>query len=152
MRPLELEQYLHAHIPLSRAMALEVVSIGDSAVVLRAPLAPNRNLNDTVFGGSACALAILAAWSLLHVRLRTAGAASRLVIQRNTMEYQRPIGGEFTARASLAESQSWERFSAMLSRRGKARTPAPAVLEQAAQVAGRFSGEFVALGAEARCR
>jgi len=149
VRPFELEQYLHLHIPLSRAMALEVVSVSESAIVLRAPLAPNINHSDTVFGGSAAALAILAAWSLLHVRLRAAGIASRLVIQRNTMEYQRPIGGEFTARASLAEREPWERFSLTLARRGRARIAVPAVLEHADDIAARFSGEFVALGDDA---
>jgi thioesterase domain-containing protein len=149
--PLELEQYLHAHIPLSKAMAVEVVSIADGAVVLRAPLAPNTNHRQTVFGGSASALAILAAWSLLHVRLRAAGIANRLVIQRNTMDYRRPIRGDFTARAALAEERQWARFSATLARRHKARIAVTAVLEHAGEVAGTFSGEFVALDAEELC-
>jgi len=145
VRPLELEQYLHACIPLSRAMALEVVSISDGVVVLRAPLAPNTNHSETVFGGSACALAILAAWSLVHVRLQAAGMAGRLVIQRNTMEYLRPIAGEFTARAALEEAGQWARFSATLARRRRARITVPALLEHCGQVVGSFSGDFVAL-------
>jgi thioesterase domain-containing protein len=149
--PLELEQYLQVHIPLSRAMSVEVVAIADRAVVLRAPLAPNTNHRATVFGGSASALAILAAWSLLHVRLRAAGIASRLVIQRNTMEYQRPITGDFTARAALGEEQQWARFSATLVRHRKARITVTALLEHAGEVAGRFSGEFVALGEHELC-
>ena len=84
MLPVELEQYMHKHIPLSKAMAVSVVSVTDSAVTLQAPLEPNINHRETVFGGSASALAILAGWSLLHVRLRAAGIANRLVIQRNT--------------------------------------------------------------------
>ena len=126
-------------------MALEVVSISDGVVVLRAPLAPNTNHSETVFGGSACALAILAAWSLVHVRLQAAGMAGRLVIQRNTMEYLRPIAGEFTARAALEEAGQWARFSATLARRRRARITVPALLEHCGQVVGSFSGDFVAL-------
>lgn len=96
----ELQPYLHEHIPLSQAMRICVDSIGENAVVLRAPLAPNINHRRTVFGGSMSALAILAAWSLLHVRCRAAGIESRLVIQRNTMEYEQPVESEFTARRS----------------------------------------------------
>jgi thioesterase domain-containing protein len=141
----ELEQYMHRHIPLSRAMAVAVLSIGEGAVTLQAPLAPNINHRETVFGGSVCAVAILASWALLYVRLRAAGLASSLVIQRNTMEYQLPIAGPFTARASLEHPERWQSFTTMLLRKGKARVAVTALLEHANQTAGRFSGEFVAL-------
>jgi hypothetical protein len=48
-----LEQYLHEHIPLSAAMGVKVVQADPQCVVLTAPLAPNINHRDTVFGGSA---------------------------------------------------------------------------------------------------
>jgi thioesterase domain-containing protein len=144
----ELERYLHEHIPLSRAMAVAVLSASEATVVLQAPLAPNINQRETVFGGSASALGILAAWSLLHVRLRAEGIASRVVIQRNTMEYERPITGEFTARSLLDEPDRWPRFTRMLARMGRARITVSSVLEHSGRVAGRLSGEFVAFGAE----
>lgn len=147
MLPAELEQYLHVHIPLSQAMAVSVVSIEHSTIVLRAPLAPNINHRETVFGGSASALAILAAWSLLHVRLRAGGIVSRLVIQRNTMEYEQPIDGEFTARSILQKPAQWEPFTRMLARKGKARIAVSSELWHAGGIAGRFSGDFVALAA-----
>ena len=145
--PAELERYLHEHIPLSKAMAVSVLSVDEFAVALQAPLAPNTNQRDTVFGGSASALAILAAWSLLHVRLRAQGIAGRLVIQRNTMDYERPIPGAFTARSLFEDLEQWRRFTHMLARKGKARITVSAVLEHAGGVVGRLSGEFVALGA-----
>lgn len=147
MLPAELEQYLHEHIPLSKAMAVSVVSIEEDAVTLQAPLGPNINHRETVFGGSASALAILAAWSLLLVRLRAAGIAGRLVIQRNTMEYEQPIAGTFTARSSLPQPGRWHQFTQMLARKGRARITVSAVLEHKGQVVGRLSGDFVAFGA-----
>ncbi len=42
MLPLELEQYMHKSIPLSKAMAVSVVSLSDGVVTLHAPLEPNR--------------------------------------------------------------------------------------------------------------
>lgn len=144
----ELEQYLHDRIPLSKAMAVSVVAVDTDTVVLRAPLAPNINHRETVFGGSASSLAILAAWSLVHVRLHSAGIAGRVVIQRNTMEYELPITGEFTARATIGDAQEWRKFTRMLERRGKARIAVASVLEHAGQVVGRLTGEFVVLGAD----
>jgi thioesterase domain-containing protein len=145
MLPAELEQYLHDHIPLSKAMQVSVVAADEEVVVLCAPLGPNINHRETVFGGSASALAILVAWSLLHIRLRRAGIASRLVIQRNTMEYDLPVMGEFTARASAGQGPDWQQFTRMLARRGRARIAVSSVLEYAGQVVGRFTGEFVVL-------
>ena len=152
MLPLELEQYLHRHMPLSQAMAVRVVSVGEDAIVLRAPLAPNINHSESVFGGSASALAILAAWSLPYVRLAAAGIAQRLVIQRNSMEYLRPMTGEFTARSTLADPDAWQRFTRGLARKGVARIAVSAELQCAGEVSGRFSGEFVAFASAAAQR
>ncbi|HZD52623.1 MAG TPA: YiiD C-terminal domain-containing protein [Woeseiaceae bacterium] len=144
MSPAELERYLHDHIPLSKAMQVSVREIGSEAAVLAAPLAPNINHRETVFGGSASALAILACWALLHVRLLEAGLSCRLVIQRSTMNYRRSIAGDFTARAVLAEGADWGRFRRLLERRGRARIAATAVVS-GEDAAAYFEGEFVAL-------
>ena len=143
----QLEQYLHDHIPLSRAMQVTVISLAQDGVILSAPLAPNINHRDTVFGGSASAVAILAAWSLLHTRLQNAGLQSRLVIQRNTMDYHLPISGTFTARAYIQQEDAWTRFVGMLTCKGKARISVLSVLEYQGQIVGTLTGEFVALGA-----
>lgn len=146
MTEAELETYLHDHIPLSRAMAVRVVSISDNKVILGAPLGPNINHRDTVFGGSASAVAILSAWSLLHLRLTAAGQPSRLVIQRNSMDYLAPIAGDFTATATNPPDAVWDSFMRMLTRRGVARITVGAELEYESKITGRLSGEFVAFG------
>jgi thioesterase domain-containing protein len=79
----ELETYLHEHIPLSKAMQVSVIEADPGFVKLAAPLAPNINHRETVFGGSASAVAILAAWTILFIRLQNEGLYSRVVIQRN---------------------------------------------------------------------
>jgi thioesterase domain-containing protein len=146
MTEAELETYLHDHIPLSRAMAVRVVSLSDDKVILGAPLGPNINHRDTVFGGSASAVAILSAWSLLHLRLTSAGQPSRVVIQRNSMDYLAPIAGDFTATATNPDDVAWDGFLRMLARRGMARITVGAELEYEGKVAGRLSGDFVAFG------
>ena len=143
--PAELAQYIHAHIPLTKAMDVSVLSIEAGAITLQAPLAPNINHRQSVFGGSAAALAILAGWALLHVRLRAAGVAARLVIQRNSMEYRHPILGTFSARATLEHPHRWKLFTSTLARKGKARIAVLAELEHMEKVVATFTGQFVAL-------
>lgn len=120
----------------------------ERSLTLAAPLEPNINHRDTVFGGSASALAILAAWSLLHTQLRAAGVDSRLVIQRNTMEYLHPITGDFVARATLPDEGRWRRFIRTFTRRGRARLRVTSVLECDGERVGELTGEFVALSGE----
>jgi thioesterase domain-containing protein len=148
MTEAELQTYLHDHIPLSRAMAVQVASVAESRVVLSAPLAPNINHRDTVFGGSAASVATLAAWSLLHVRLQSAGLPSRLVIQRSTMDYLLPMAGDFTAIATLEAQTGWDAFMRMLTRKNRGRIKIGAVLECHGERAGVFEGEFVAFGGD----
>lgn len=143
-----LRQYLYDHIPLSEAMQVEVLDAEPDGVILTAPLPPNINHQATIFGGSASAVAILAAWSLLHVRLQHEGVRSRLVIQSNTMQYTLPISGSFIARSYLEPEADWSRFVRTLERKGRARIAVSSVLEYQGQEAGRLHGEFVALAPE----
>ena len=147
--PAELQQYLHEHIPITRAMQVSVLEATPDATLLAAPLAPNINHRETVFGGSAAALATLAAWTLLHARLAAAGLPSRLVIQRNTMDYDAPIPADFTARATLKDPAHWSRFITMLGRKGRARLTVTATLHCGGETVGRFEGDFVAIARQA---
>lgn len=141
----ELQQYLHDRIPLSRAMAVEVLAADPDAVTVYAPLAPNINHRDTVFGGSASAVAILAAWSVLRVRLAATGVESRIVIRRNTMSYERPITAGFTATAAAPDAGSWQRLVATLQRGRPARARVHARLECDGTPVGELDGEFALL-------
>lgn len=143
----ELEAYLHEHIPLSLAMQVSVLEATPEHVILCAPLAPNINHRETVFGGSATALTILSSWTLLHSKLTTSGFKCTLVIQRNTMSYEKAVTGSFSAKATAPSAEAWQSFTRVLQRKGRARITVSSVLLQEGDAAGYFEGDFVALGA-----
>ena len=89
------EQYLHEHIPISKAMEVAVTSMDQYGVILSAPLAPNINHRNTVFGGSISTLAILSAWTFVHVQLELLNLSSRIGIQSNSLGYTNPATGDF---------------------------------------------------------
>jgi thioesterase domain-containing protein len=144
--PETLERYLHARIPLSAALGVRVVHAGPECVRLTAPFAPNINHAGSVFGGSAAAVATLAAWGLLHVRLASGGLQAQTVIQRNRMEYLEPIRADFESESRFDDVVSWGRFLTTLHRRGRARLMLTAQLSCLGRPAGQFEGAFVALG------
>jgi thioesterase domain-containing protein len=145
MTPFEIEQYLHTHIPLTVAMGVSVRVATPDRVELAAPLAPNINHHETVFGGSALALATLSAWTLVHVGLRLANVEATTVIQRNSMSYEEPIHGDFSAVCRLVDGDAWQRFLRMIERRGRGRIAMDAHLLFDGRQVASFQGEFVAL-------
>lgn len=144
--PAALERYVHEHIPLTRHMEVSVRRADGDRVVLEAPLEPNINHRDTVFGGSASALAILAGWAMVHVRLQShAVSARRIVIQRNRIEYLEPIEAPFRAVCEAPTDEAWVRFLRTLRRRRVGRVELTVTLETGETTAGRLEGAYVAL-------
>jgi thioesterase domain-containing protein len=157
LEPREIEAYLHRRIPITAAMGIRVRTAQPARVVLAAPLAPNVNVDPDlgglstgagdvmVFGGSAAAVAILAAWTLLFVRERAAGGGARLLIQRSSVQYERPITGDFEGCCELADEAAHVRFRRTLDRHGRARITLTSALTQDGARAAAFEGDFVAL-------
>jgi thioesterase domain-containing protein len=140
-----MEGYLHAQMPISRAMGVRVVQANGTGVMLSAPLAPNLNHRQTFFGGSAAALATLAAWALAHSRLREEeGLDVHLVIQRSSMEYVEPAAAAVEAECVAPPDGEWERMLRMVRRRGKGRIELKVQLRAEGAVVGSFEGSFVA--------
>jgi thioesterase domain-containing protein len=142
--PATVEAYLHEHIPISAAMGIGVTAATLDEVVLTAPLEPNVNHRSTVFGGSCASVAILAAWTLVHLRVG-ASTPARVVIQSGATDYLRPIRGAFTATCRETDPARWDRFLRTLERRGRARIELIATVTSADQVVATFHGAYVAI-------
>ncbi|MDP5240481.1 YiiD C-terminal domain-containing protein [Uliginosibacterium sp. 31-16] len=145
MTPSELQTYLHTHIPLSKAMQVEVVQATPDIIELAAPLAPNINHRGTAFGGSISTLATLACWSLLRVRTDGLQPAPHLVVRRNNVEYIAPAQGEIRAIVRFPTETDWAGFLAAYAGKGRARVKLDAEVLAGDTIAAHFHGEFVAM-------
>ena len=143
-----LQKYLHERIPISKAMGVKVLEATVNGVKLAAPLSPNINHRETVFGGSSSAVAILSAWSLLYLRLKNENIKSRIVIQRSTMNYEHPIADMFTASSVNCDPLIWLKFIAMLKRKNRARVKISSILHCNGRKVGEFEGAFVAIDSQ----
>jgi len=140
-----LQEYFHNHIPLSKAMAVEVEAATPQVVRLVAPLVPNANHHGTVFGGSASAVAVLSSWGLLHVALVDANIKADLVVQKSSMNYELPITGKFTSESVAPVPEKWQRFLATLLKFKRARISMRSILNCDGKKVGEFEGDFVAI-------
>lgn len=144
MTPSALQTYLHTYIPLTVVMQVTVLKAENNELILQAPLQPNINPHQTVFGGSIATLATLAAWSLVHSRLVCEGLESTVVVRRGQIEYELPTAGDFIARATVDEA-TWDSFKVHFLAKNKAKIPLNSVIEYNNQVTTRYTGEFFAL-------
>lgn len=138
------EQYLHTHIPLSRHIGIRVGSL-TNGVKLYAPIEPNLNHEATAFGGSISAVAMLAGWTYLYVRLRSLTEPRRIVIQRSEAQFLAPIETEFCASCGPPPSGEWRRFIELLNRRGKSRITIRCIVSAQGSQAAVFDGTYVAM-------
>lgn len=117
-----LEEIMRDELPLARYMDVRIVEWEDGhGITVTGAGEPNVNLHGTMFGGSIGALALLAGWALVRLRLRGLGMEPDVVIQRTLVEYVSPIVGKAQARALAPDPEDWDRFVRTLERKGKGR-------------------------------
>lgn len=139
-----MQHYLHEHIPITAHLGVEVTAFDSGRIRLKAPLAANINHRDTAFGGSLSAIGILAGWAAIHFSLQQTGLPSRIVIQRSNTAFLAPGDEDFEATASLPDTASWERFCAMLKKRGRARLTLPCEVTTSRNRIAAHEGVYVA--------
>ncbi len=134
-----LVRLLAEEMPLSVALGITVTGIERGALILAAPLAPNRNHEGTAFGGSLNAMATLAGWSAVWLAVQEAGLNGTIVIQDSAVKYLRPVTTDFEARVILVPERQ-AKFLEALSRRGKGRITVDVTIGDGAVL---FAGRYV---------
>lgn len=140
--------YLQARIlgefMLARHIGIVVDSADDTAVVLRAPLAPNANYKGTAFGGSLYSLAVLAGWAWVTRYLAAQDLPADAVIQESSMHFFVPVQGELRANAAAPSGAQVDKFRKMLQRAGRGRIRLRVEIIYGQTLATLFDGVFAA--------
>lgn len=139
----EIENYLHAKIPLTRAMAVRVESFDSAQLILTAPLEPNHNHLGTAFGGSLSALATLAGYCLIWLALDDASA--HVLIRDSTIRFRKPVLGPLRATCRLPSPEILAPFKSEFATHGKARISLAVSIVEDHEPAVDFLGTFVAI-------
>lgn len=143
--PDQVTEYLHERIPVTRQMGIRVIAVDETSLRVAAPLAPNRNHRDTAFAGSLSSVAILAGWTLLHLKLRNEGLDCRLVIQSSSVDFLVPVEADFEAVSTIPSEREWSKFVSKLSRKGKARMTLRSVVDCETCTVAVHEGRYVAV-------
>jgi thioesterase domain-containing protein len=147
----ELQATLEREIPMSAQMGIRVHDGGAGGLVMRLPLGPNRNHQQTAFAGSLNALCTIAGWGSVYLLLRELGRGGSIVIRRSTIKYQEPVSSsEIYARCLPVMAEAKQYFLEMLDDKGQAKLDLTVEVAGAEGPAVLFNGSYVVLPARAQ--
>jgi thioesterase domain-containing protein len=139
-----LQNLIDREIMLAKPMGIIVESADESAVILRAPLAPNSNHKGTAFGGSLYSLAVLTGWAWITRFLATRQFDAEAVIQESNMRFLVPVHGEMRACIEIPTAADIDKFQKMLVRADRGRIRLQVNMHQGSTLATVFDGLFAA--------
>jgi thioesterase domain-containing protein len=139
----ELQSVLLRTIPLTQHIGLSVISYEAGQLVLKAPLTPNINHQQTAFAGSLNALLTLAGWGQVWLILKELDLTGEIVIQDSSSNYLRPVNHDFVAACFRPEQEQIVRFTTGLQKKGIARLELCANIYTDDSVAVTFKGRYV---------
>lgn len=146
LSPAVLEAFLHAKIPLTKAMGIRVIETGPRQLVLEAPLEPNINHLGSAFGGALHALPTLACYATLWTLLREGRVDGHVVVKKSQANYRQPVRNTFRAVCQRPTPGIAAGFMEDLRRHKKARMELESIVEGAnGKPAVEFRGSFVAV-------
>jgi thioesterase domain-containing protein len=139
-----LQQLIDREIMLAKPMGIIVESADETAVVLRAPLAPNANHKGTAFGGSLYSIAVLTGWAWITRFLATRKLDAEAVIQESSMRFLAPVHGEMRSSIEIPGEAEIDKFQKMLLRAARGRIRLQVNVHAGATLATVFDGLFAA--------
>ncbi len=138
----ELQQTWHQTIPLSAFMQLQVQAFDGKMLTCQAPLAPNKNLHQSMFAGSIYSLATLTGWGMVYLQLKDLALQGDIVLADAQIRYLAPLLTEPTAQVNLVHCKG---DLAKLSSGRKARQQLLVQVFSATKQVAEFVGHFVVI-------
>jgi thioesterase domain-containing protein len=139
-----LQTRIDREIMLAKPMGVIVETADETALILRAPLAPNANHKGTAFGGSLYSLAVLTGLAWITRFLATRQLDADAVIQESNMRFLTPVQGEMRACIEIPADADIDKFQRMLVRADRGRIRLLVNIHQGSRLATAFDGLFAA--------
>lgn len=140
----EFEDFLHKHIPITKAMGFRVLEFTCSNVKMSAELAQNINHNSTAFGGSINSLMTICGWALAFKNIKQIAPEAHVVIQKSNISYFKPIDEDFTAECILMDEESRVKFIKTYERHEKSRIGLKVYCFKKDNLLAEFEGYYAA--------
>ena len=142
----ELQALLEREIPMCSQMGISVHDGGPDGLVMRLPLGPNRNHQQTAFAGSLNALCTIAGWGTVVLLLKELNRRASVVIRRSTIRYQEPVtSADIFARCQPVTAEARQYFLDMLDDKKQAKLDLVVEITGPAGTLVSFTGSYVVI-------
>jgi thioesterase domain-containing protein len=142
----ELQATLEREIPMCRQMGICVHTGGPSGLVMRLPLSPNRNHQQTAFAGSLNAVCTIAGWGSVFLLLKELHREGAIVIRRSSIKYHEPVNSaEIYAHCQPIDDAARQYFLEMLDEKKQAKLDLTVEIGPHGEPAVLFSGSYVVM-------
>jgi thioesterase domain-containing protein len=138
----ELQSTWLREIPLAAAIAVEVASCTRDELVVRAPLAPNRNVHGTAFAGSLFSVCVLTGWGATWLALEQRRLDGAIVVADSRIRYRKAVSGEILCRCR-PDLGAIDRSLTALETTGRASLALVCTIDQDDKRAVTFEGEYI---------
>ena len=145
----EINQHLHAQIPMTSQMGILVKSFSTDEVIATAPLAANINHQQSAFGGSIAALGIVTGFVAIWGNLKLRKIQAELVIQHSETDFSKPALGDMESRSRQLSHAALESFTTALANSGRARILVTSDIFSDDKLIASNTGTFVAISEKA---
>jgi thioesterase domain-containing protein len=140
----ELQATLEREIPMCAQMGIRVHRGGAEGLVMRLPLSPNRNHQQTAFAGSLNAVCTIAGWGSVFLLLKDLDRKGNIVIRRSTIRYHQPVHTpEIFAHCQPVTAESRQYFLEMLDEKRQAKLDLNVDIAGADGPLVSFNGSYV---------
>jgi thioesterase domain-containing protein len=140
----DLQTTLEREIPMCSQMGIRVHRGGAEGLVMRLPLGPNRNHQQTAFAGSLNALCTITGWGSVFLLLRDLNRNGNIVIRRSTIRYHQPVNTpEILAHCQPVTTESRQYFLEMLDDKKQAKLDLEVDIPSPGGPLVSFSGSYV---------
>jgi thioesterase domain-containing protein len=142
----ELQATLEREIPMCAQMGISVHTGGPEGLVMRLPLSPNRNHQQTAFAGSLNALCTIAGWGSVYLLLKELNRRGNIVIRRSAIRYQEPVStAEIFAHCQPVLPDARQYFLEMLDEKKQAKLDLTVEIAGPAGPLVAFNGSYVVI-------
>jgi thioesterase domain-containing protein len=140
-----MQKLIEHHIPITKSMGFKVYKIENFTAELSAPLQPNHNHKNTVFGGSLYAACAAACYAVLYnLQIEEKLDSFDLLLATGNSRYLKPVTEDFKVRATINTSE-WSILLSKLVKKGAGKITVNATVftDSDPTILCEFQGVFV---------
>lgn len=140
-----LKEFMVDKVPVTKAMAIDVVDSSDKGATLKASIDANINDKGVAFGGSLFSVASLCSWAVVDRLLKVHNLEANIFVHTSQSKFSAPVVSDFTVFCPAPRPDEAKEFIEKFNRKGRARLTIKATIFEGDVLAFESTADYVAV-------